>query len=85
MFFDQDKLEQLLVAHWTEFLDTRQLLRYAADQLKRDNPSDPPPNSLTISQFKPISSGFLVWLECAGKTIEIVLTPRGDVRLVQIF
>lgn len=80
--FDPEKLEQLLVANWTKFLDSRALLRFAVKAL--ENTSSTPPKSLTVSRCEVNHSGFLLWLECSGLTLETTMTFSGELRLVQI-
>lgn len=56
------KLETLLVANWTGFLNTREILAFVNNQARYLN-IDGPISSLTISRFEFIKDGFLLWME----------------------
>jgi hypothetical protein len=89
---DTDKIEQLLSAHWTEFLDARDLRSVcAATAAKYHNMSpDCKVKQLSISRFEflpqPSNKHFVIWLEVtiseANKeikaTLEFLLSLNGD-------
>jgi len=53
---NKEKLENLLVAHWTEFINIQELLKYLGHPNKKVQ-------KLTISRFERTNTGFIVWLE----------------------
>jgi hypothetical protein len=70
--FKEDKLEEILVANWTQFLDSSKLLGFVlknvkeninnlavinSKELKRKGPS------ITLSRFYRINTGFSLWVE----------------------
>jgi len=71
---DTHKLEALLIAQWTEFLDARLLLKQLGDHLGEAI------RNLTISRFEMTDKGFLLWFETTAAhskkrtTVEALLT-----------
>ena len=70
--FDGDKLESLLVANWTHFMDSRALLSMLTktvsertSQLAIINGSDMQNkgSKLSVSRFVPSGNGYLIWFE----------------------
>ena len=67
-----DKFEELLIANWTQFLDSSRFMRYCLKNV-RDRINEFPitisPNirqsgvRITISRFEIVSNGFIVWVE----------------------
>ena len=61
---DKEKLENLLVARWTDFVNIQELLKYLGHPNKKVQ-------KLTISRFELTDSGFTVWLEYVLDGVEI--------------
>lgn len=84
-------LEKLLVRYWTEVLDARSVLKFAAEQAQ-NNDIKGPINNLTISRFEPICEGFLVWIEFNSTkslkkvyvTIEALLKLSGELQFTKL-
>jgi hypothetical protein len=71
---DRDKLEKLLIARWSDFLDTRQLLTFVkqcCDHLTESD--DNTVQNIKISRCEPQTSGFLVWIE---STMNLANSPN---------
>lgn len=73
--FDEQKLEGLLVAHWTKFMDCKsvldlliQALRAGANQLAIINEGHitNQGTKLTVSRFCLTQAGFLIWFELSA-------------------
>jgi hypothetical protein len=69
---DMEKLESVLVANWSQFMDSREAMNYVrqiiedhANRLGIINGSDfkNKGTRLTISRFMPMESGYLVWFD----------------------
>jgi hypothetical protein len=70
--FDADKLEKILIANWTHFIDSSKLMAYAQKQVQ-ENASHLEIISgeqiknkgvrITISRFYYSPNGFLIWIE----------------------
>jgi hypothetical protein len=75
MILDAQKLETLLLANWTEFLDTRQVLKLLGEHTGKQI------QNLTISRFELVDQGFLLWFETTANkermTVEALLTVSG--------
>jgi hypothetical protein len=82
MSINKEKLEKLLIANWTKFLDSRQLLSLATQYAKPID-SSKKPESLTISRFELTDKGFIIWLDFTinnkNVTSEILLFHSGEV------
>lgn len=70
--FDADKLEKLLVANWTHFLDSKRLMAFVLQKLQEnagrlDIISSESIKSkaikITLSRFYPSGTGFVIWIE----------------------
>ncbi|RDJ35351.1 MAG: hypothetical protein DWQ19_11085 [Crenarchaeota archaeon] len=77
----KEKLEKLLVAHWAEILDIKQLLRFV--KLYSETA-----NNLTVSRFEPLKDKFLIWFEFQNSkktfiTIEAYLDLSGQLQFIK--
>lgn len=88
-----DKLEELLVANWTGFLDTSKLMVYVLGHIQETINKDfaviiqsvPHKTQITISRFQLIESGFLIWVDFSAPreegvavgTAELHISPKG--------
>lgn len=70
--FDADKLEKLLIANWTHFLNSSKLMAYALKMVQENAnrldiiSSEKIKNKgvrITISRFSYTPEGFLIWIE----------------------
>lgn len=70
--FDADKLEKLLIANWTHFIDSSKLMAYALKQVQENAnhleiiSGEQIKNKgvrITISRFHYSTQGFLIWIE----------------------
>jgi hypothetical protein len=85
-----EELEKLLVSNWTAFLQPREILKFANEQVKNIN-VDSPINNLSISRFELKSNGFLLWVEFNSTisqqkingTIEAFLTTAGELQPIR--
>ena len=76
---NSEKLEKILVAHWTEFMDVRELMSSASSVISNLEEKQCKVNKLTISRFELVEDGFIVWLECkVGDDSYTVELELGD-------
>lgn len=70
--FDADKLEKLLVANWTQFLDSTRLMAFVLQKLQENagrldiitsQSIKSKGIKITLSRFHPSGNGFLIWIE----------------------
>ena len=70
--FDGDKLEKLLVANWTQFLDTTRLMALVLQKLQENagrldiissESIKPKGIKISISRFSVLQHGFTIWIE----------------------
>lgn len=68
---NKKKLEQLLLANWTEILDKQQLDNFIAKQISETYKL----HKITLSRFEIVEDGFILWLEysllLSNKTLQI--------------
>lgn len=80
---DLQKLEKTLIANWTSFVDSRQLLKFAHNVLSYDGTAA---TQVRISRFELQHNGFVIWLEIViaqpekqiKATIECLLLHTGE-------
>lgn len=66
-----EKLEQLLVSHWTQFLESSKLIAFVNKTIQDNIKSFASincleikkSNSITLSRFETTNKGFLIWAE----------------------
>lgn len=68
---NKQKLEAILIANWTEFLNIRNLLGFAEKVASSLSIHPGKPEKLTISRFELTPKGFLIWIEFKIRNIEI--------------
>ena len=70
--FDADKLEKLLVANWTQFLDSTRLMAFVLQNLQQNSgrldiisPESIKSKGIkiTLSRFYPTKRSFAIWIE----------------------
>ena len=70
--FDADKLEKLLVANWTQFLDSTRLMAFVLQKLQENagrldiisaDSIKSKGIKITLSRFYPSQSCFTIWIE----------------------
>ena len=70
--FKEDKFEEIMVANWTQFLDSSKLLNFISNIVKTNinnfaiiNSRELKPKgaSITLSRFYRINTGFSLWAE----------------------
>lgn len=70
--FDADKLEKILVANWTHFLDSSKLMAYVLQKIQENASSldiispEKIKNKgvkMTLSRFNLTPHGFIIWVE----------------------
>lgn len=70
--FDADKLEKILVANWTHFLDSSKLMAYVLQKIQENASSldiispEKIKNKgvkMTLSRFSLTPHGFIIWVE----------------------
>jgi hypothetical protein len=83
-----NKLEKVLIAHWSEFIDMRTLLAFVREQFDESHQIE----KLSISRFEPCDSGFLLWIECklqkletnVNVVLETLIYNSGKVEIIDI-
>jgi hypothetical protein len=88
---DTEKLEKLLIANWTAFLQPREILKFVIEQAKTVN-IDSPISNLSISRFELNDYGFLVWIEFnsivnnqkINGTIEATIDSTGNLHPIDV-
>ena len=83
-----EKLEKLLLTHWTEFIDARSLMASASQAIALFEEMEPCKiQKLTVSRFEFVEYGFLLWLECRigeeNFTVELFLGSTGSIQYQQ--
>ena len=91
---DKEKLEKVLIIHWPEFIDSRQMLHFIRDTAVQHLNYGPncQVKKVSFSRFEMQSDGFLIWTEVSisqGKseintTMEFFLTTEGNFIFNQI-
>jgi hypothetical protein len=91
-----DKLEQLLIKHWTEFLDYRKLIAFVLQSVRDANlpvyeEDDLPKKGveINITRFNILDDGFLLWIDFTAPqndgfaigTCECILSNFGNLQL----
>jgi len=86
MKIETEKLEKLLIANWTQFIDARQLFSFVEENIKTSmKESMCKVNSLTITRFELSNNGFIIWLDFKANsksilgTIEALLSHSGEI------
>lgn len=87
--FNPNKLEKLLIKHWTDFIDARKLLELLRNI--HNNPSTQITN-LTVSYCELSQQGIMLWIsynivnsnESVNMTNEILLTSVGDFKILSL-
>lgn len=89
---DKEKMEEILVAKWTEFLNVRKLLQFTKDiAIKYLSLPESCVNEIKISRFEFSSKGFILWLEAIiiqseekhNTTIEVLLSSDGCISYIR--
>jgi hypothetical protein len=57
------KLEKLLIREWTEFLDSRKLLRFIKRTIEETGQIADDPLGFSITRFELTNDGFIIWIE----------------------
>ena len=91
MKINLEKFETILLRHWTEFIDVRELLSVETQFVKTHLNIDGHIKQLTISRFELTDHGFIIWIECSLKylnkfvniTSEIFLHKNGDLEHIK--
>jgi hypothetical protein len=75
--FKEEKLEEILVANWHQFIDTSLFMKYVLNEVNihindfniiNNQQVSINSNKISISRFYPTSSGFIIWTEFSIKT-----------------
>jgi hypothetical protein len=75
--FKQEKLEELLVANWHQFIDTSLFMKYVLNEVNlhindfniiNNEEVSINSNKISISRFYPTNNGFILWTEFSIKT-----------------
>jgi hypothetical protein len=83
MQINSQKLETLLIANWSQFINPRELLNYASEHARSffGLMSQAHVNHLTISRFELTEQGFVVWIdytiEKVRGTSEFLISSTG--------
>lgn len=96
---DKTKLEELLVAKWTQFIDSSKLMKFIADNavIQRHNFKNVSDvvkikgNQILISRFDLTNQGFIIWVEFQIKmedqiamgTTEVLINSAGILTHIQ--
>ena len=86
---NKTKFEQLLIAHWTEFLNAREILDFVAGQAQSSLKVNGPINKVTLTRFELDGNGFILWFEFETSqkvhaTLEARLTCEGEIKPVRV-
>ena len=87
---DTEKLEHILTANWTQFLNARSLRSFVQNIAAHQHGVKSNIAQLTISRFEFQANGFLIWLEAniheqnnqIKLTIESILSNSGNLSYV---
>jgi hypothetical protein len=84
----KEKLEELLVANWTQFIDSSKLMAFVLQKVQKNQnqfaiingKKSPTGMRITISHFYPSVAGFVFWVEFIIP-LEINKTAEGTMEL----
>lgn len=93
---DKHKLEAVLIKHWTDVFDIRDILKYAqkiANTYLPSNEANKQINNLSISRFELSAQGIIIWLNYTvierkikyKATSEILSDFNGNFQHIQSF
>lgn len=72
MIVNLEKLENLLVANWTQFIDIRLLMNFVQNEAQKnidsfiniqEKRSTINSNKISLSRFSPFKNGYIIWIE----------------------
>lgn len=89
--FDREKMEELLVANWSQFVSYRELLALTleAAKIKKEEIKG---SRISLSRFSPENQGFVVWVEFSFQlqpsvvegTLEFLIAHDGRITQTDI-
>lgn len=93
LLFDPIKLEKLLIKHWTEFIEPKEIINLARSTAERQLGYSPPNiQNLKITRFELVNSNFVIWIDFIIKnqnsnvntTIEILCDFKGVIKNIEL-
>lgn len=80
------ELEKILLANWTAFLNPREIISFITAETTKNNETNDPISSLTVSRFELTQNGFLIWIDFKSNnkqtTLEVLLKLNGEIKLL---
>lgn len=69
---DKNKLEKILLANWTKFINYKNLLPFIEKS-----------KSIKLSRFELVDDGFIIWIEFDSGTTELKIHNNGSTHHIQ--